>query len=138
MVEFLTFVLALAGFAGLTATMLLSRAGPVPRPLWLVTNAVVATHVLLVWMIRYEWQLAQATRNGYAGFVIFHTALAVMLTSTLLGDRSARRLILAAFAVVSVGALGAVFRYEVVAIYRVPVILLVVAGAAGVVKLRRR
>ena len=48
----------------------------------------VSAHVLLVWAYRYEWQWTQATRNGYAGFVIFHVALLLILASTLAPARA--------------------------------------------------
>jgi hypothetical protein len=96
--------------------------------------------VLLVWAYRYDGQLARATRNGYAGFVIFHTALLLVVASALARGRVATALVQGAFGIVTVGALGAVFRYEEVSAYRIPVILCGLAGVVGLLAacLRRR
>lgn len=141
MIERITFLLAVVGYAGLAATAVRASLSTLPFGLWRTVAAVIVTHVALVWAARYEWSLAAATRNGYAGFVIFHGALALIVTSVFLVERRARALVITAFAIVSAGALGAVFRYEVVAIYRVPVIGIALAGAAGLAhayRLRRR
>jgi hypothetical protein len=97
---------------------------------------VIVVHVLLVW-VRYEWRVAEAIRNGYLGFLLFHGALALIVASMFLADRTARILVWAAFATVSVGAIGAVWRYEVVAVYRAPVLLTAVAGAVGLARAYR-
>ena len=128
MLEFITFLLAPIGYAGLTSTMVLSARGRWPSGLARVTAAIVVTHVFLVWHVRYEWQFSEATRNGYVGFVIFHAALAAMLTSLAVGVRIARRLVMAAFAAVSVGAIAATFRYDIVAHYRIPVLIIALTG----------
>ncbi len=90
----------------------------------------------LVWTLRYEWSWAQATRNGYAGAVIFHGALAVILVSLVVRARLAARLIAASFVIVTLGAMGAVFRYEEVAHYRLIVISLAVVGVVGLIQSR--
>ena len=135
--EQLTFLLAVVGYAGLTASALLSARGRVPVRLWRATAAIIVVHVAMVWAVRYDWSWAQATRNGYAGVVIFHGALVLIVTSVFVGDRIRTRLILASFAIVSVGALGAVFLYEEVAVYRPVVIGLAAAGAIGLAYNRR-
>lgn len=129
--EQLTFALAIAGYAGLTAAAAMSAAPRRPRWLWPLTTLAIVAHVLLVWALRYEWQFSVATRHGYAGFAIFHTALAIILASLVVSDAAARRLVRVAFFVVTAGAVGAVFRYDEVAMYRVPVIALAVVGAVA-------
>ena len=129
--ERLTFLLAVVGYAGLTASALLSARGRVPVRLWRATAAIIVVHVAMVWAVRYDWSWAQATRNGYAGLVIFHGALALIVMSVFVGDWMGTRLIFAIFAIVSAGALGAVFMYEAVAVYRPIVIGLAVVGAIG-------
>ena len=131
--ERLTFLLAVVGYAGLTASALLSARGRVPVRLWRVTAAIIVVHVAMVWAVRYDWSWAQATRNGYAGAIIFHGALVLVITSVFVGDRIAMRLILMSFAIVTPGALGAVFMYEAVAVYRPIVIGLAGVGAIGLV-----
>jgi hypothetical protein len=129
--EQLTFLLAVLGYAGLAATAVRSARGRLPVTLWRPTASVIVVHVLLVWTLRYDWQIAQATRNGYLGFVIFHAALMLIVTSLGVAERHARVLVWIAFGIVTPGALGAVFLYEVVAGYRVAVIAIAVAGLAG-------
>jgi hypothetical protein len=134
MLERITFLLAVIGYAGLTTTALLAALRRLPVVFWRGVALVIVTHVVLVWMVRYDWQFASATRNGYVGFLAFHGALALIVASLFLGDRRARVLIWSAFAIVSLGALGAVFRYEVVAIYRAPVMLAAAVGAGGLAR----
>lgn len=126
--ERFTFPLAVIGYAGLTATAILAARGRVPTGLWRVTAVVIVAHVVLVWAIRYDWNWAVATRNGYVGVVLFHGALALIVASLLLPGR-AKPLIDLTFVIVSVGAIGAVFRYSEVAGYRLFVIALAAAGA---------
>ena len=99
---------------------------------------VIVVHVAMVWSLRYEWQFSQATRNGYAGFLMFHAALLMIVTSLFLAERHALWLVRLAFLVVSAGALGAVFLYDVVAIYRVPVILFAAAGSVAWIRVLLR
>ena len=77
MLEHLTFLLAVAGYAGLAATAVGVVGGRPAGRFWHVSAAIIVLHVALVWAFGYEWRLAVATRNGYAGFVVFHLALAL-------------------------------------------------------------
>ena len=127
-IESITFLAAITGFAGLTVNMVLVAANRHRRYHMIPVALIVFAHVLLVWHFRYEWEIAQATRNGYAGFVIFHTALLGILSAPLVGSRLARRLVAFSFCVAAMGASGAVLRYEEVAIYRLPVLVFDLAG----------
>jgi hypothetical protein len=140
MLERITFLLAVIGYAGLATTAVLAALGRFPRRLWRGVVLVIVVHVILVW-VRYEGRFAEATRNGYLGFLVFHGALALIIASMFVVERRARVHVWAAFAIVSVGAVGAVSRYEVVAAYRAPVLLTAVAGAVGLARaywLKRR
>jgi hypothetical protein len=137
MLEFVTFLLAPIGYAGLTLTAVSAAGGRLPVTLWRGAAAVILTHVILVWAVQYEGQWSEATRNGYVGFALFHGALLAILASLIVRDRVARALIVGAFGVVTVGALGAVFRYEMVALYRIPVLVCAIAGSAGLVRAYR-
>lgn len=131
----LTFALAITGYGGLTATVVIMQRGTrLPRVVWWPTAAAIVCHVALVWAVRYDWRFAMATRNGYAGFLIFHAALALVVGSLFMAVSRARLAIHAAFLAVTAGALGAVFRYDEVAIYRVPVIALATVGLASVAR----
>jgi uncharacterized membrane protein len=133
MLEVITFLLAPIGYAGLALTAVLSARGRMSVPAWRVVALVIVVHVLLVWTVRYEWQFAEATRNGYAGFILFHGALLAIVSSLFMAPSRARVPIIASFFVVTAGALGAVFLYDVVKLYRIPVIAFALAGMAGLV-----
>ncbi len=131
-IETISFPAAIVGYAGLTANMVLVAANR-HRPVCMTPVAlIVFTHVFLVWHYRYEWEIAQAVRNGYAGFFIFHTALCSILYAPLAGHRNARRLVAFSFLVAAMGASGAVLRYDEVAIYRLPVLICDLTGLCAV------
>lgn len=136
MLEQLTFLLAPVGYAGLTVTAV--AYGRLPLLFWRATVLVIMAHVSLVWHVRYDWQFAQAARNGYAGFMLFHLALLMIIASAFARDALRRRLVWIAFGVVTLGALGAVFKYEIVARYRLPVIVCAVAGILALAHAYRR
>ena len=137
MLEFITFVLAPIGYAGLTLAALKAARGSVPLIPSRALAVIILSHVILVWVVRYDGQFSEATRNGYVGFVLFHSALLAIIASVFARERVARRLIITAFGIVTVGALGAVFRYDVVAIYRIPVIACAILGTAGLLRVYR-
>jgi hypothetical protein len=132
--EFLTFFLAVSGYATLTVACVLAgrRGEHIPRGLVRATAFIVVTHVVMVWTVRYQWQFELATRNGFAPFLIFHTALALIVAAAFVGNVLSRRFLWTAFPVVTLGALGAVFTYDFVALYRVPVVVLGAIGMAGI------
>ncbi len=134
----LTFPLAILGFALLAGCAPLAIQGKCPLWLKLVTAVVIAVHVFFVWAFRYEWSFAQATRNGYFGFALFHTALGLIVTSPFLPPKLARMFLLLAFLAVCLGANGAVYRYDVVAAYRIPVHAITLLGAVFVIVQARR
>ena len=127
-IEFITFLLAPIGYLGLCANMILATKNRLNKNFMIVTAAVIAVHVFMVWSFRYEWSFAQATRNGYVGFLLFHGALSMIAGSLFVKTKKAKTLLVVSFLVVSLGALGAVFRYDVVSKYRIPVILIALAG----------
>jgi len=131
--EFITFLLAPIGYACLTIAAVLAARGRFPVMLRRTLAVIVVTHVFLVWTVRYEWQFSEATRDGYAGFVLFHGALLAIIASVFVRDQIARRLLIAAFGIVTLGALGAVFKFDVVEIYRIPVMICALAGIAGLI-----
>jgi hypothetical protein len=131
-IEHLTFALAFVGYVGLTiAAVRAARDRPLDRR-WTATVVVITLHVILVWAVRYGWRLAEAVRNGYAGFLLFHAALAMILSSLLVRTTVARMFVITAFGIVTVGAVGATLRYAIVAPYVLPV---AVTAAYGVLAL---
>ena len=120
----LTFALAIIGYIGLTASVIDGfRRGKVSFWLWRPAGLIIVTHVIMVWAFRYQWEFGHSVRNGYFGFILFHTALLIILMSMLMSSTRARFPLLAAYLIVTAGALGASFRYEIVAMYRIQVIL---------------
>lgn len=128
----MTFFLALVGYAGLAWTAAAMAWGrPVPI-LHRCTVLVVAAHVVLVWTVRYELRFSQAVRNGWVGFLLFHAALLLLLVTPFRPFPRTRILLWIAFAVVTAGAVGAVFRYEIVHHYRIPVLMAAGWGWLGI------
>ena len=127
-IEFITFLLAIIGYVGLAANTVLISQGKFHQGLITVAAMVIVIHVLMVWHFRYEWQFSEATRNGYVGFLLFHFSLLAIGGATIFPENQAKWLIILSFLIVSVGAIGATFRYEVVTIYRYPVLLIAVVG----------
>lgn len=128
---FITFLLAIIGYVGLTAVMVRSLRHPMPWKFWRGMALVIVVHVAMVWTFRFHGDFSLAVRNGYAGFAMFHTALLIIVVATFVREQVARRLVQVAFVIVTMGALGASFLYEVVAIYRIPVILCAVVGGGS-------
>lgn len=131
---FVTFLLAILGYVGLTAVVVLSVRGRLPVGLWRAVAGVIVVHVAMVWSYRYGWRFDLAVRNGYAGFAMFHAALAMIVASTVVREGLARWLVHLSFLIVTIGALGASFLYDVVAIYRVPVVLCALVGSAALAR----
>lgn len=137
MLEFVTFLVAPIAYGGLAvAAVRAVRRRPSPT-LQRAVAALAVTHVALVWTVRYGLQLTAATRHGYVGFVLFHAVLLAIVAATFAAEPIARRLLVVAFAVVTVGALGAVFAEPVVGIYRVPVMLIACGGLIGLTRAYR-
>lgn len=128
---FVTFLLAMIGYAGLTITLLISLRGNVPLTFWRIISLIILIHVFMVWTYRYEWEFSMSVRNGYLGFLIFHSALIIILISNFIKQSIAKTLIKISFIIVTAGAVGAVFRYDVVEIYKVPVLIFATAGIIG-------
>jgi hypothetical protein len=136
LLEQLTFALAPLGYAGLALCAVMAVHRSTPLTVWRVVAAIIVTHVVLVWHVRYGWQFSEATRNGYAGFLLFHTALAAIVVSTVVDEPLRRRLLVAAFLVVTMGASAAVYLYDVVAAYRYPVHAISLLGLLALVRRR--
>ncbi len=132
------FLTAILGYAGLSLTVLRSARGEVPVVLLRLTALIIAVHVALVWTFRYHGDLAAATRGGYAPFLVFHAALAMIAAAAVVGGRARLALVRLAFAIATLGALGAVFRRPEVAVYRAPVIACAALGMVGLVAAFRK
>lgn len=120
---FTTFLLAVVGYIGLTAVVLMSLKGIIPILFWRAVVLIILLHVIMVWTYHYEWQFSTAVRNEYTGFIIFHSALLMILISAITKKNISLYLVRISSLAVTVGALGAVFRYEAVELYRLPIII---------------
>lgn len=138
-VKSITFLLAILGYIGLTVTLIFSLKGKIPFTFWRVVSLIILLHVFMIWTVHYEWNFSTSVRNGYSGFLIFHSALLMNLISTFVNKSIALILIRISSVVVTVGAVGAVFRYESVQFYKLPVIICaLVIGVALLVILNEK
>lgn len=131
----LTFGLALLAYAALGLEVL--RAPGRGRWLPAVVAALATAHVLCVWALRFEWSFERAFVGRIPGFVLFHAALGLILAAPFARARSGL-LARVAFGIVSVGAVAATFRYEVVHALRVPTLAIAVGTPVTALVLRRR
>ncbi|MDO8548812.1 MAG: hypothetical protein Q7S39_01495 [Ignavibacteria bacterium] len=51
---FITFLLAIIGYSGLTTVILFSLRGKIPFLLWRTISAVILAHVVMVWAYHYN------------------------------------------------------------------------------------
>ena len=127
----LTFGLAGAGYLTLAKDVALRLAGRRWPWLGVLTAVIVAVHVALVWIDRFDGSLTFAWEKSPPGFVIFHTAFALILLLPWLRGTVRDRVTWIAFAIVCAGALPAPFRYDEVAVLAVP-LWLAFAGVLAV------
>ena len=122
MLEHVTFGLAYGAYVLLCAQAILHLRGSGPRWLSLLLAATATTHVALVWQNSFAWSLTYAWSENPAAFLIFHTALALIVSAALSPAPWSARCIWIAWPIVTLGALGAVLPREVVAHYFWPVV----------------
>lgn len=138
---FITFFLGVTGYLGLTIVIILSLQEYFPSIIWKITTLIILAHVIMIWLFRYDLHFPLAVRNSYSGFAIFHSALILILLSHFY-KRKSLLLIRLSFIIVSMGAIGAVFRYDVVELYKVPVLTCAITGCCGLIwkslKLKQR
>lgn len=140
MLDTLTFALAYLAYVLLGADVVLRLWKRRRRALTAVLGVVLIAHVALVWGHRFGGSLEVALEKSIAGFVIFHLAFVLIIAAAIVPrDGLARRLLYVSFPACTVGALGAAFRYDDVAVYQVPLLLaLLVVLLLGSVPLRLR
>jgi len=116
-------IFGLAGAAYLllakdTALRLAGREWPIIG--WLAAATALA-HVVALWVLRYEGSVERAWTRSPPAFVIFHSALLLILLAPVLSGRRRRAVTILAFAIVSLGVLPAPLRYPEVAVLGIPV-----------------
>ncbi len=131
------FGLAALGYLLLAKDAALRIVGRRWPALGMLTALVVGTHVALVWAVRFEWSFAYAWEKGAPAFLLFHTALLLILLAPLTAPRLRDRLVWSAFGIVSLGALPAPFLYPEVRVLAVPLLAAFAGVATAVVTARR-
>ncbi len=134
----ITFGLAYLGYALLCVDVVRRAVGHRGRAWTFVLAAVVTAHVACVWLWRFEGSLQRALDKSIVGFVIFHTALLLILAGSVLRAPWSTRVLVAAFVVVSSGALPAPFRYDEIRILAIPMFALFVPTVVMLVWAWRR
>jgi hypothetical protein len=119
--EHVTFGLAYSAYLLLCLQALLHMRGQSSRWLSSLTITTAIAHVALVWHSSFSWSLSYAWSEGPAAFLIFHTALSLIIAAAHASPPWNARSTWLAWAIVTVGAMGAVLRREVVEHYMWPV-----------------
>lgn len=131
-----TFGLALIGYALLSADFARQHTGRSSTPHSVATATVVTAHVLCVWGLRFDWSVAQMWQKSVAGFLLFHSALLLIVAIPALRDRR-RPATNAAFALVTAGALPAPFRYPELSLSALPLFAIAALSLGCVIRARR-
>ena len=115
-----TFGLALIGYALLAVQFVRVHQQRTPSKLAVMTAAIVTAHVACVWGLRFDWSLTAMLDKSLPGFVIFHTALLLIVVAPFMRGRRLVWITSAAFALVTAGALPAPFRYPELSLLMLP------------------
>ncbi len=135
--DWLVFGLAYVGYALVCADVSMRAWRRKSRIVTAAAAVVILAHVALVWIVRFEGSLDVALSKGAAGFAIFHVALALIVAASLAPEPWSGRAMFTAFPIVTLGALGAAFKYDYVAVLRLPLIAAFGAAIAAIVLARR-
>ncbi|MFT4514258.1 MAG: hypothetical protein ACI89X_001026 [Planctomycetota bacterium] len=133
-----TFGLALIGYALLAAQFARVHPSREMRMHAIITACVVAAHVACVWGLRFEWSLTRMLDKSLSGFVIFHTALLLILVAPLVRGKLCVRVTTAAFALVTAGALPAPFRYPELSLLLWPLVAIAVTAIGYAIATNQR
>ena len=134
----ITFGLAAVGYILLAKDTALRLAGRRWTVLGILTALVVLAHVTLVWTFRFEWSFLDAWQKSPVAFLIFHSALLLILIAPLTAPRTRDRLTWLTFAIVSAGALPAPFRYPELQLLALPLLAAFTAVVAVFLLTRSR
>lgn len=98
------------------------RAFDKPRPsLTKLTALLASAHALLLWHFHYQWSYDAAVARGTAPFALFHVVWALVLAAVFLPRDTADRVVPSSFAILSIAALPAPFRYPGMEAFQIPV-----------------
>jgi hypothetical protein len=133
-----TFGLALIGYVLLAIQLVRVHAKRETRGLAITTATVVTAHVACVWGLRFEWSLTRMLDKSLPGFVLFHTALLLILIAPMLRGKHCVRITTAAFLLVTAGALPAPFRYPELSLLLWPLVVIATTATSFVIATHRR
>jgi hypothetical protein len=138
--DLVTFGLAVCAYALLATVAIATLRQRRALGLRWAMAAVTVLHVVCVWLLRFGGSFAKAVEKGWAGAILFHAALALTVALPFLKPPWTTRAALSAYAIVSAGAVGAVFKYSFVAMFRGPVLAIFLSSllAIGVTLVHRR
>lgn len=136
--DHITFGLALVGFALLAGDAARRWVGLRSALLTWASTLVISIHVVFVWAFRFDWSIERMWHKSAFAFLLFHGAFLLIIAGAILGERWRSHLVLFAFAIVCAGALPAPFRYDELAMLRIPVPAAFVTALAWVLSRRQR
>ena len=134
------FAPAIVAYALLTAIAVVVAGAPASRVSrsWRVAGwlllVVMTGHVALLWSLRYDFDPAAAVRNGWSGFLVFHTALVagwIILPGAWRTTRWRRGGVFGMWLLVTSGAVPAPFRYPIVRALAPVVVAIAASGAVA-------
>ena len=137
MANAVTFGLSLIAFALLALDAARRRHRRRSSRLTRLVFAVAAAHILCVWALRFGWSATAMWEKSPFAFLLFHGAAATLGAANLVREPGRTACVLAAFAIVCVGAVPAPFRYDEIAWLRAPVVGIFVAAVAVMLLPRR-
>ena len=129
MADTITFGLAFTGYALLAADASRRVRGQCSAALTNLCALVIVAHVVCVWALRFDWSFRAMFDKSPFAFVLFHAALLSILLAALLAEPVRSRLVITSFAIVSLGAIPAPFRYDEIAVLQIPVLATALAAA---------
>tara|TARA_R110002094_G_scaffold101533_4_gene101487 strand:- start:539 stop:964 length:426 start_codon:yes stop_codon:yes gene_type:complete len=133
-----TFGLALIGYALLAVQFVCAHTKREARVLAIVTATVVVAHVACVWGLRFDWSLSAMLDKSLPGFVIFHSALLLILLAPAVRGANRAWVTTAAFALVTAGALPAPFRYPELSLLLLPLVAIAATAVGWVIVSKQR
>lgn len=119
--KIVSFVLAICAYASLGADAATRAFGRPRVALTRTTAALASLHALLMWHYVYGWSYDAAVARGTAPFTLFHVVWFLVVSVCFLPRETVERIVPSAFAILSIAALPAPFRYPGMEAYRIPV-----------------
>lgn len=136
--EIVTFVLALVAYALLGWDAIQRVSGRAKPWITIATAACASAHALMVWHVRYAWSFDAAVARGSAPFALFHVVWLLVIVAVFVPRYVAERVVPSCFAILSIAAVPAPFRYDGLEALRIPVIAIFAIALIGIGSARNR